>query len=96
MDSGLEVDYDPEKSAKLKAERGIGFEQIIALLETEQFLEIIEHPNQAKYPNQKVFVVNLEGYIYWVPFVQSGRKVFLKTIFPSRKATAQYLKKKGG
>ena len=92
----VQIEYDPEKSANLKADRGIGFDEIIALLETEQLLEIIEHPNKMKYPNQRVFVVNIDGYIHWVPFVQSGPKVFLKTIFPSRKATAQYLKRTGG
>jgi hypothetical protein len=59
-------------------------------------LEIIDHPNSSKYPQQKVFVVNIDGYIHWVPFVKTGHIIFLKTIFPSRKATAQYLKRTGG
>ena len=89
----VNIEFDSEKSAKLKAERGIGFDEIVALLDSEQLLEVISHPNSVKYPNQKVFVMNIEDYIYWVPFVKTEHTIFLKTIFRSRKATAQYLKK---
>lgn len=95
MSGKLNIEFDPEKSAKLKAERGIGFDEIIALLDSEQLLEIIDHPNSAKYPKQKVLVMNIDNYIYWIPFVKTGDTIFLKTIFPSRKATAQYLKTGG-
>ena len=96
MSEVLAIEFDPEKSAKLKNERGVSFDEIIALLDSEQLLDIIEHPNQTKYPNQEVLVVNIDGYIHWVPFVRSRKKIFLKTIFPSRKATALYQKKMGG
>ncbi len=95
MRAELKIEFDPEKSSKLKAERGIGFDEIIALLDSDQLLEVIEHPNQEKYSNQKVFVINIDGYVYWVPFVKTEHTIFLKTIFPSRKATAQYMKKGG-
>jgi hypothetical protein len=51
-----------------------------------------DHPNQEKYPGQKMIVVNIEGYIYLVPRVASQDGVFLKTIIPSRKMTAKYLR----
>jgi hypothetical protein len=51
----------------------------------------LEHPNLDRYPNQRVFVVNVEGYAYLVPFVEDEQGVFLKTIIPSRKATRDYL-----
>lgn len=52
---------------------------------------IFDHPNQERYPGQKVSVVLIEGYAYLVPFVESEAEIFLKTIIPSRKATRQYI-----
>ncbi|OHE30949.1 MAG: toxin, partial [Syntrophus sp. RIFOXYC2_FULL_54_9] len=51
----------------------------------------LRHPNPEKYPNQMVFLVKLEDYIYSVPFVEDDEKVFLKTIIPNRKATKRHL-----
>ncbi|OIO71416.1 MAG: hypothetical protein AUJ56_04235 [Zetaproteobacteria bacterium CG1_02_49_23] len=50
-----------------------------------------QHPNTLKYPNQKMFVVSIEGYAYLVPFIENESEIFLKTIIPSRKATKKYL-----
>ncbi len=36
-------------------------------------------------------VVNINEYIYLVPYVESEDEIFLKTIIPSRKATKIYL-----
>ena len=52
---------------------------------------VLSHPNQAKYPNQKILVVNSDGYAYLVPFVEEADHYFLKTVIPSRKATRDYL-----
>jgi len=54
----------------------------------------LENPNQRRYAGQRVLVVNVQGYAYLVPFVESATEVFLKTIIPSRKATRRYLKPK--
>lgn len=56
---------------------------------------MLEHPNSHKYHNQRLYVVELNEYAYLVPFVEQDNKIFLKTAFPSRKATKQYLKSKG-
>ena len=48
----MDYDFDPEKNAWLIANRGISFEQIIALIEAGKLLQILEHSNQAKYPGQ--------------------------------------------
>ncbi len=90
MDS---FEWDKEKDLLLQLERGVSFQQIVDLLnEGKKLLDIIEHPNQKKYKQQKIFVVDIDGYIYLVPFVQAGKKVVLKTIYPSRKLTRKYLK----
>ena len=60
-------------------------------IEKGDVLDLLEHPNRERYPNQRVFVVNVEGYAYLIPFVEDENEVFLKTIIPSRKATRNYL-----
>jgi len=83
--------WSPEKNTALIEERGISFEEIVFHIEQGDVLDLLEHPNQERYSNQRVFVVNVEGYAYLVPFVENEFEVFLKTIIPSRKATRDYL-----
>ena len=61
-------------------------------IENGDVLDIIRHPNASRYPNQRVIVLNVEGYVYLVPYVEQKGTRFLKTIIPSRKATKEYLK----
>ena len=84
-------DWDDAKNAKLRAERGIGFEEIVFYIERGDLLDILEHPNPDRYAGQRIFVVRRDDYVYLVPFVEDEQTVFLKTIIPSRKATKQYL-----
>ena len=83
--------WNLEKNTALIRERGISFEEIVFHIEKGDVLALLEHPNPERYPNQRVFVVNVEGYAYVVPFVEDEVEVFLKTIIPSRKATRDYL-----
>jgi uncharacterized DUF497 family protein len=83
--------WNHEKNEKLKAERGIGFEQVILHIERGDLIDVIEHPNQSKYPNQQMLVVKIKDYAYLVPFIEDEESRFLKTIIPSRKATREYL-----
>jgi len=55
-------------------------------------LTVLDHPNQRKYPNQKIWVVKLRDYAHLVPLADSENEIFLKTIMPSRKATKLYLR----
>lgn len=87
-----EFDWDDEKNEILEEARGVGFEDIVFHIENGDVLDIIEHPNAARYPNQKILVLNIEGYAYLVPYVERSGTRFLKTIIPSRKATREYLK----
>ena len=88
-------DWDKKKNIKLRSERKISFEDVQQAIEGGKLLDTKNHPNHIKYPNQKMFVVEIDSYVYLVPFVEDEKKVFLKTIFPSRKATKKYLKKRG-
>lgn len=83
--------WDNAKNDWLIAERGISFERIVFLIEHEGLLDVVRHPNRNKYPNQKIFIVELDGYAWLIPFVESDTEIFLKTAIPSRKATRDYL-----
>lgn len=84
--------WDNEKNEWLKKNRGISFEQVVILMEREDVLETIEHPNQNKYPGQKIAIVRIDDYAYLVPYLQESETIFLKTIIPSRKATNKYVR----
>ena len=83
--------WSPEKNEMLGAERGISFERIVVAIESGGLLDVLAHPNQAKYPRQRVLVVACDNYVYLVPFVEEEDSFFLKTVIPSRKATRDYL-----
>jgi uncharacterized DUF497 family protein len=84
-----------EKNESLKLSRGVSFESIVVAIESEGLLDVVAHPNRAKYPNQRVLVVSFDGYVYLVPFVEETDHFFLKTVIPSRKATRDYLPQGG-
>ena len=83
-------DWENAKNAKLRAERVIGFEDIVFHIERGDLLDILEHPNPDRYAGQRIFIVRREDYVYLVPLVEDEHTVFLKTIIPSRKATKRY------
>ncbi len=87
----IRYNWDNEKNLWLKENRGISFEQIIVLIEEGYLLDILEHPNKDKYAHQKILIVNVDNYIYAIPFVEKDNERFLKTIIPSRKYTKKYL-----
>jgi uncharacterized DUF497 family protein len=84
--------WDDEKSGKLKKERGIDFEDIVILIEGGFVLAMIDHPNKGKYPNQKIYVINVNSYAFCVPCLENEESVRLVTIFPSREYTKIYLR----
>ena len=84
--------WDLAKNELLKAKRGISFEEIALNIQLGNEVDIFEHPNQERYPGQKISVVFVEDYAYLVPFVENEEEIFLKTIIPSRKATKQYIR----
>jgi len=91
----VNFDWDPEKNAWLKENRGISFEEIALLLSNGVLWKRTKHPNKKKYPHQEVFLIPIDNYIYFVPFIIDGDKIFLKTAFPQRNATKHYLNEKG-
>lgn len=86
-------DWGEEKNNLLKETREISFEEIVLAIASGKLLEVVEHPNKTKYSNQRMFIVEVRDYAYIVPFVEDDEKYFLKTVYPSREATKQYLNK---
>jgi uncharacterized DUF497 family protein len=93
MSSQKTFNWSPDKNRLLVRERGISFERIVFEISGGNELAVVDHPNQERYPGQKVALVQVEDYVYAVPFVETDTEIFLKTIIPSRKATRQYRSK---
>jgi len=85
------INWNSEKNIRLKSERGVSFEEILAAISLGALLDVIVHPKKELYPNQRMFVVRIRGYAYLVPFVETEEEIFLKTIIPNRNATKRYL-----
>ena len=83
--------WNEDKNAILKNERGIDFELISSKIVNGDIIDDIYHPNSEKYKNQRIFVIEIEDYIYLVPYIENDDEIFLKTIYPSRKFTKIYL-----
>ena len=85
-------EWDPEKNEWLKEIRGISFEKIVFHLSQGDLWKVSDHPDQEKYPGQRIYFVIVDGYIYLVPNVKEEKYIFLKTIIPSRKFSYRYKK----
>ncbi len=84
-------DWNDDKNEFLEQTRGVSFEDVVFHIQNGDVLDIIKHPNEVRYPNQRILVLKIEGYAYLVPYVKEKDTWFLKTIIPSRKATKEYL-----
>ena len=84
-------DWNDEKNEILKKTRGVSFELVQLAIASGDLIARLKPPNPEKYPNQKVFLVKIEDYIYSVPYIEDDEKIFLKTIIPNSKATKKYL-----
>ncbi|MEN8146553.1 MAG: toxin [Campylobacterota bacterium] len=82
--------WNDDKNAILKSTRGFSFEDVLKAMSKNGVLDDYIHPNKEKYPNQHIYVVSLEGYIHYIPYVIDGDDIFLKNIIPSRKLNKKY------
>jgi hypothetical protein len=86
--------WNADKNRELYEQRGLTFEDVAAAVEAGHLLDDIPHPNELRYPSQRVMFVQIDGYGCTVPYVVDGDAKFLKTIFPSRDAQKKYLEQK--
>jgi len=87
----MDFDWNVEKNQIIKQKRKISFERIIVAIEEDHLLDILDNPNKDKYSKQVLLIVEVEDYVYVVPCVIENEVYFMKTIFPSRKYTDEYL-----
>jgi len=83
----IEIGWNHVKSGRLKRTRGVSFEEIVQA----ELLEVLRHPKRI---DQNILLFRHRGYIWVVPFVQNERGIFLKTLYPSRKYTKLYAKRR--
>ncbi len=88
--------WNEEKNRWLKENRNISFEKIALYIENGGLLDSYEHPNKKKYPEQSIFVVKTDSYVYIVPYVEEDTYYFLKTIIPNREARKRYSEENNG
>ena len=86
----MHFEWDERKNKQLKTNRANCFEDVFIAISEERLLDILPHHNPVKYPNQKLFIVQIRGYVYYVPFVENEETIFLKNIIPSRKYQKKY------
>ena len=90
MSTEKTYNWNADKNQWLVQERGISFERIVFEISLGNEVTVLLHPNQTKYPGQMISVVQVDGYVYLVPFIETESEIFLKTIIPSRKAKRQF------
>ena len=84
------IRWNEEKNQILQLQRGVGFEMVLDRIEAGEILARCSHHNQKKYPNQQIFVLEINGYICYVPFIETHEEIFLKSIIPSRKLDREF------
>lgn len=87
-----EFDWSEEKNDQLHQTRNLCFEDVLVSIHNGGVLAVLRHPNRDRYPGQNMIVLNMDEYVYLIPYVKQRGKRFLKTIIPSRKATREYLR----
>ena len=85
------IDWSPQKNQELVARYGFGFERVVAALAEGWMLDDRAHPNVERYAHQRQMIIELDQYAWVVPYVEDDKEMFLKTLFPSRTATRDYL-----
>ncbi|KIM10129.1 MAG: toxin [Sulfuricurvum sp. PC08-66] len=89
-----EIRWSEEKNQLLILQRGLSFEAVVDKILQGAILERKSHPDRVRYPNQEILVLELGGYICYVPYVEDEESIFLKTIIPSRKLNRVWGEKK--
>ena len=83
--------WNEEKNQLLIRQRGVSFNDVVAYVESRSEVETYDHPNQRRYPRQRIYIVDIDDYLFVVPFVlQEDGTAFLKTIYPSNRARRYY------
>lgn len=88
--------WDEAKNELLLRQRGISFEDIKYCLTIRDVLDDIEHPDQERYPGQRLYIVRMNKSAWVVPYRRTTRYVFLYIAYPCEKFTRIYRDELGG
>ena len=88
--------WNEEKNQLLQIQRNLSFEMVLDKIEKQEILARRSYPDRDKYPHQYIFIMELNGYMCYVPFVENDNEIFLKTIIPSRKLKKEFRGLKDG
>jgi len=58
------INWNTYKNELLKKERNISFEDIVIEIANDNIIDTVIHPNQEKYPGQKIYLISINNYIY--------------------------------
>lgn len=81
------IAYNPEKREVLINERDIDLFIIANMINEWDILDDLPNPTRW---NQRIFIVNYNGYPCKVPYVETEKEIFLKTAFLDRKLKKFY------
>lgn len=81
------IEWNEEKEAWLIANRSISFALIANKILAGDILDVIDNP---RYKNQRIFIIEINNYIYCAPFVEDNQKIFLKTVYANRKLNKNF------
>ena len=87
--SGYKFDWDTNREQDLLERRGFSFPEVVAAILGERLMAVLEHSDQARYPGQKYYQVEIESndqkYTCLVPFSRlENCTIRLYTIATSR------------
>lgn len=81
----FQIYWNALKSRRLKQTRDVSFEEILQA----KLISVRKHPARK---DQNIFLFEHRNYIWVVPFIVDNDRIFLKTLYPSRKYTKFYKK----
>ncbi len=84
------IRWNEQKNQLLQIQRKLSFEMVLDKIEKKEILARRSHPDKDRYPHQYIFIIELNGYICYVPFVENDEEIFLKTIIPNRKLNKEF------
>lgn len=80
-----EIVWDEKKNDLLKRTRGVSFEDFEYSIHNQKYILDMPHYNKDRYPNQRIFCIFFNEYIYCIPYEENEYQIRLITIFASRK-----------
>ena len=90
----MTLSWNMAKNLAIKRDRGISFERVAVAIEGGDVLAVVEHPNPVRHPGQRVYVIEVDGYAWAVPYRDEGDSRILITAYPSRRLTRKYLRER--